>query len=60
MTLEGIVLGNKAELEPTLSRFVIELQASPLFSMPVVHQTSLKNLGTEGQVLHFILHMGVR
>ncbi len=60
VTLEGIVLGNKAELEPTLSRFVIELQASPLFSMPVVHQTSLKNLGTEGQVLHFILHMGVR
>ena len=60
VTLEGIVLGDKAELEPTLSRFVIELEASPLFSMPVVHQTSLKELGAEGQVLHFILHMGVQ
>jgi len=60
VTLEGIVLGDKAELEPTLSRFVIELEASPLFSMPVVHQTSLKDLGAEGQVLHFVLHMGVQ
>lgn len=60
VTLEGIVLGDKADLEPTLSRFVIELQASPLFSMPVVHQTSLKELGKEGQVLHFVMHMGVQ
>jgi Tfp pilus assembly PilM family ATPase/Tfp pilus assembly protein PilN len=60
VTLEGIVLGDKAELEPTLSRFVIELEASPLFSMPVVHQTGLKDLGAEGQVLHFVLHMGVQ
>ena len=60
VTLEGVVLGAKAELEPTLSRFVIELEASPLFNMPVVHQTSLKELGAEGQVLHFVLHMGVQ
>jgi Tfp pilus assembly PilM family ATPase len=60
VTLEGIAIGNKADLEPTLSRFVIELEASPLFSMPVVHQTSLKELGPEGQVLHFVLHMGVQ
>lgn len=60
VTLEGIAMGNKAELEPSLSRFVIELEASPLFSMPVVHQTSLKELGPEGQVLHFVLHMGVQ
>jgi Tfp pilus assembly PilM family ATPase len=60
VTLEGIVTGNKVELEPTLSRFVIELQASPLFSMPVVHQTSLKELDAEGQVLHFVLHTGVQ
>jgi len=60
VTLEGIAIGNKADLEPTLSRFIIELEASPLFSMPVVHQTSLKELGPEGQVLHFVLHMGVQ
>lgn len=60
VTLEGVVMGGKADLEPTLSRFVIELQASPLFHLPVVHQTSLKELGTEGKVLHFVLHMGVQ
>ncbi|MBU1041871.1 MAG: hypothetical protein KKF77_12300, partial [Proteobacteria bacterium] len=60
VTLEGVVLGGKADLEPTLSRFVIELQASPLFNMPVVHQTSLKDLGAEGQVLYFVMHMGVQ
>jgi hypothetical protein len=60
VTLEGVVLGGKADLEPALSRFVIELQASPLFNMPVVHQTSLKDLGAEGQVLHFVMHMGVQ
>ncbi len=60
MTVEGIILGAKADFEPTLSRFVIELQASPLFTMPVVHQTSLKDLGAEGQVLYFVLHVGVQ
>lgn len=60
VTLEGFVMGDKADLEPTLSRFVIELEASPLFNMPVVHQTSLKELDAEGQVLHFVLHMGVQ
>ncbi len=60
VTLEGIVVGDKADLEPTLSRFVIELQASPLFSLPVVHQTNLTELNAEGQVLHFVMHMGVQ
>jgi Tfp pilus assembly PilM family ATPase len=60
LTLEGVVLGGKVDMEATLSRFVIELQASPLFSLPVVHQTSLKELGVEGQVLYFVLHMGVQ
>lgn len=59
LTLEGVILGDKAGFDSTLSRFIIELQASPLFSMPVVHQTGLKDLGAEGQVLHFVLHMGV-
>lgn len=60
VTLEGVVFGDKAELEPTLSRFIIELQASPLFNMPVVHQTNLTEAGAEGQGLHFVLHMGVK
>ena len=59
MTVEGVILGTKADFDPTLSRFIIELQASPLFNLPVVHQTGLKDLGAEGQVLHFVLHMGV-
>jgi Tfp pilus assembly PilM family ATPase len=60
VTLEGIVVGDAAVLESTLSRFVIELEASPLFNLPVVHQTSLTDSGGEGKALHFVLHMGVK
>ena len=60
LTIEGIITGAKADFEPTLSRFILELQASPLFDLPVVHQTGLKETGADGQVLHFVLHTGVK
>jgi len=60
IVLEGIVTGQKSDFDATLSRFVIELQASPLFSLPLVHQTELRDLDSEGQALHFVLHTGVK
>ncbi len=59
LTLEGIVTGDKSGFDTGLARFVMELQASPLLSQPVVHQTSLRELPGEGQVLFFVLHTGV-
>ncbi len=60
IVLEGIVTGEKSDFDATLSRFVIELQASPLFSLPLVHQTELRDLDAEGQALYFVLHTGVK
>lgn len=60
IVVEGIVTGQKAGFDATLSRFVIELQASPLFSLPLVHQTELRDLDSEGQALYFVLHTGVK
>lgn len=59
LTLEGVVMGDKAGFDTGLARFVMELQASPLLSRPVVHQTSLRELPGQGQVLFFVLHTGV-
>jgi hypothetical protein len=59
LVIEGIITGAKKDFDATLSRLIIDMQASPLFTLPVVHQTSLKDLGSEGQVLFFVLHAGV-
>jgi len=60
VVLEGIVTGDKSRFDATLSRFVIALQASPLFSLPLVTQTELRDVDAGGQALYFILHMGVK
>lgn len=59
LTLEGIVTGDKGSFDTRLAQFVMELQSSPLLSQPVVHQTGLRDLPGEGQVLFFVLHTGV-
>ncbi len=59
LTLEGIVTGDKGSFDTRLAQFVMQLQSSPLLSQPVVHQTGLRDLPGEGQVLFFVLHTGV-
>ncbi|MHC1752981.1 hypothetical protein [Humidesulfovibrio sp.] len=60
LLLEGVVVGERAGFDAALSRFVINLQASPMFQMPVVNESGLKELGTGEQVLHFVMHVGVK
>ncbi|NCU21653.1 hypothetical protein EOM89_13295 [Candidatus Falkowbacteria bacterium] len=60
LALEGIVIGDREQFDATLARFVIELQASPLFSLPLVNQTELRELDSNGQALYFTLRMGVK
>lgn len=60
VVLEGVVSGSKVEFDATLSRFILEMQASPMFGMPVVNETSIKELGNHGQVLYFVMHLAVK
>lgn len=60
IVIEGVVMGERSGFDAALSRFVIELQASPMFQMPVVNESGLKELGSGGQVLYFVMHVGVR
>ena len=58
--IEGVVTGERVEFDATLARFIIEMQASPMFAMPVVNETGLKELGSGAQVLYFVMHVGVK
>lgn len=60
LVIEGVVLGERSGFDAALSRFVINLQSSPMFQMPVVNESGLKELGTGEQVLHFVMHVGVK
>lgn len=60
LLVEGVVVGERSGFDAALSRFVINLQASPMFQMPVVNESGLKELGTGEQVLHFVMHVGVK
>jgi len=60
IAIEGVVIGERAEFDANLSRFILALQASPMFFMPVVNESGLKELGNGGQVLYFSMHLGVK
>lgn len=60
VTIEGVVSGDRAEFDASLARFILALQASPMFSMPVVNESGLKDLNDGGQVLSFSMHLGVK
>ncbi|MGE4265152.1 MAG: hypothetical protein AB7E46_11855 [Desulfovibrio sp.] len=60
LVIEGVVMGERPGFDAALSRFVINLQSSPMFQMPVVNESGLKELGAGEQVLHFVMHVGVK
>lgn len=60
IAIEGVVMGERQELDAALSRFVIGLQGSPMLHMPVVKESGLRELGSGETVLFFVMHMGVR
>jgi Tfp pilus assembly PilM family ATPase len=60
IVIEGVVMGERAGFDSALSRFIIDLQGSPMFQMPVVNESGLKELGEGGQVLYFVMHLGVK
>lgn len=59
LVLEGIVEGDALSAETSLAHYLIRLGASPLFVDPTVHQSTLEISQEVGQILHFILRMGL-
>jgi len=59
VTIEGVVLGDKADFDAELARLVLALQGSPLVDSPTVTHSSQRELPEEGTVLFFVLQMGV-
>lgn len=59
MVVDAMILGDPGEFDTTLSRFLIELDASPLFGAPVIHSNSVQDFVPEGKVMHVVLHIGL-
>ncbi len=57
--LDGVVLPSGEDYNTTLSRFLIKLQSSPLFSQYQILSSEVTQLSTEGEVLHFVLHVSL-
>lgn len=60
ISIEGVVSGDRAEFDAGLARFILALQSSPMFFMPVVNESGLKDLSDGGQVLAFSMQLGVK
>jgi len=59
MVVDAMILGDPGEFDTTLSRFLIELDASPLFGAPVIHSNAVQDFVPEGKVMHVVLHIGL-
>ena len=60
LVVDGIVRGERQTLEAALAGYLMKLGASPLFTNPSVHSSNLETYQEEGEVLHFVLHMGIQ
>lgn len=58
ITLEGLILGERAIFETSLAAFTMALEASPLFKQVAVQKNSMEPY-LKGETLHFILNMKV-
>jgi type IV pilus assembly protein PilM len=59
LVIDGIVQGESQTLEASLARYLMKLGASPMFINPNVHSSTLETYQEVGEVLHFILKMGL-
>jgi Tfp pilus assembly PilM family ATPase len=59
MVVDAMILGDPGEFDTTLSRFLIDLDASPLFGTPVIHSNAVQDFVPDGKVMHVILHISL-
>ncbi len=57
ITVEGIIDGPDAEkFDDELTRYIIKLENSILFTVPIIDQNKVGPFGARSQVLHFVIH----
>lgn len=59
IVVDAMILGDPGEFYTTLSRFLIDLDASPLFGTPVIHSNAMQDFVPDGKVMHVILHISL-
>lgn len=59
LVLDGIVRGESQNLESSLARFLLKLGSSPMFINPTIHSSSYETYQDIGEVLHFVLKIGL-
>ena len=59
LILEGVVLGQRDQLESTLTTFWMHLDNSPMFSEAAIHKSEIQEFPQEGEVLHFFMKLNV-
>lgn len=57
VVLDGLVLQSPEDFNTVLSKFLISLEASPIFDRFQILSSEVTELSTEGEVLHFVLHV---
>ncbi|WP_460139198.1 hypothetical protein [Salidesulfovibrio brasiliensis] len=60
LVVDAVVLNSPAGYEAGLSSFLVGLEDSPIFGLPVVHSATLREMVPEGQVYHVVLHLGMK
>jgi Tfp pilus assembly PilM family ATPase len=59
LVIDGIVQGDNQSWEISLARFLMKLESSPIFTNIAVHSSTVETYQEVGEVLHFILKMGL-
>jgi hypothetical protein len=59
LVLDGIVRGEGQNLESSLARYLLKLGSSPMFINPTIHSSSYETYQDIGEVLHFVLKIGL-
>jgi hypothetical protein len=59
LVIDGIVQGDSQTVEASLARYLMRLGSSPVFVNPAVHSSNLEAYQEVGEVLHFVLKMGL-
>jgi hypothetical protein len=57
VVVEAIILGDKANFETDLTRYLIGLKSSRLFGDVVVQESTVQDFTPEGEVFHVVLHL---
>ncbi len=57
ITLEGFIEGpDKEKYDDEFTRYIIKLENSAMFTVPIIDDNKIERFGARGEVLHFVIH----